>query len=143
MNAIRPMRMAWGLRAALYSTFGILWLSGVAWLLFHGVFEAVTEFGRVPSPWEPQLMRVHGLVAVPALFLLGWMNAIHIIPQWRQGRRRASGVSVTSAAALLAITGYMLYYFTGSAHDAASITHEVAGACAIVVALIHWWRLPQ
>jgi hypothetical protein len=140
MSAVRPMRMSAGLRAALYATFGLLWLSGCGWLALHEFFEPVTEFGPTPHPWEPVLLRVHGVIAVAGDFLLGWMSPVHVVERWRQRRKMTSGIVTAATAALLVLSGYALYYFTDRAHTASSMIHETIGAAAIVVALIHWRR---
>ena len=48
----------------------LLWLSGALWLLLDWVFPQRNEFGLLPNPWEAPLLRVHGLVAVAAVFLV-------------------------------------------------------------------------
>jgi hypothetical protein len=52
--------------------------------------------------------------------------------------KRVSGVGIASVAAILALTGYALYYTTDRLHDLAGATHEVLGGAAILLALVHW-----
>jgi hypothetical protein len=54
--------------------------------------------------------------------------------------KRVSGLAIASVAAVLALTGYALYYTTESLHDAAGVVHEVVGGAAILFALTHWRR---
>jgi hypothetical protein len=43
-------------------------------------------------------------------------------------------------ALLLILSGYALYYTTGSGHDAAALAHEAIGVLSPAAALAHWWR---
>src|SRR6201997_3509953 len=72
------IRMSAGLRAALFTSFGLLWLSGAVWLGVHFALEQPTPFGPLPNPWEPVLLKAHGLLAVAGVFLLGWGTADHL-----------------------------------------------------------------
>ena len=121
-------------------TFGALWLSGGYWLTLHYFFTQPSDFGPVQNIWAPTMLRVHGWVAVAAVFLLGWITATHVGVLWPYMIKRVSGVAVASAAAILALTGYALYYTTDQLHDMAGVAHEVLGVVAAFFALIHWRR---
>ena len=62
-------------------------------------------------------MRLHGLAAFAALFVLGALAAAHIPHGWRASHRlrwapqRASGIALCALAGALVLTGYLLYYF--------------------------------
>src|SRR5439155_6275596 len=58
------VRMSSPLRAAVFAGCALLWLSGAVWLVVHLTLEQPTPFGPLPSPWEPALLKVHGLLAV-------------------------------------------------------------------------------
>jgi hypothetical protein len=128
------------LRATLYGVAALLWASGAVWLVLHHVFPQSTSFGPLPNPWEAPLMRVHGLIAVCAVFLIGWMMAAHVMARWASARNRRSGLVLGGAALLLILSGYALYYTIGSPHDAAALAHESIGVLSPVAALVHWWR---
>jgi hypothetical protein len=128
------------LRATLYSVGALLWVSGAVWLVLHYVFPQSTPFGPLPNPWEARLMRAHGLIAVCAVFLIGWMMAAHVTARWASERNRRSGLLLGGAALLLILSGYALYYTTGSPHDAAALAHEAIGVLSPIAALAHWWR---
>jgi len=136
-GAVPPPRV---LRATLYGVGALLWLSGAVWLVLHYVFPQATSFGPLPNPWEAPLMRVHGLIAVCAVFLIGWMMAAHVTVRWASERNRRSGLVLGGTALLLILSGYALYYTTGSPHDAAALAHEAIGVLALAAALAHWWR---
>jgi hypothetical protein len=128
------------LRATVYAVAALLWVSGAAWLVLHYVFPQPTPFGPLPNPWEAPLLRTHGLVAVAAVFLIGWMMAAHVTVRWASERNRRSGLMLGGTALLLILSGYALYYTTGSAHDAAALAHEAIGVLSPAAALAHWWR---
>ena len=128
------------LRATLYGVGALLWVSGAVWLVLHYVYPQSTPFGPLPNPWEAPLMRAHGIIAVCGVFLIGWMMAAHVTARWASERNRRSGLTLAGAALLLIMSGYALYYTTGSPHDAAAFAHETIGVLSAVVALAHWWR---
>jgi len=133
-----PQRMSGGLRFAVLLIFGALWLSGCYWLLLHYFFARPSDFGTVEHPCSPAILRIHGWIAVGAVFLLGWITARHVSDRWPQTIKRVSGVGIASVAAVLALTGYALYYTTDRLHDFAGAIHEVLGGAAILLALAHW-----
>jgi hypothetical protein len=133
-------QMTAGLRAAVLTAGALLWLSGVVWLVLHYAFAQSSPFGPLPNPREPALMRVHGVLAVGAVFLLGWITAAHVKERWQSARKRLSGLTVAASAAVLAVSGYALYYTTGSPHTAAALLHEGLGVLSLLAGLAHWWR---
>jgi len=137
-GARAPMSPA--LRAAILTLGALLWLSGVAWLVLHFAFAQQTQFGPLPNPWEAVLMRLHGVLAVGGVFILGWIVAGHTIERWGSARKRLSGLLLVASAALLVASGYALYYTTGAPHEVASRAHEWLGAGSLLAALAHWWR---
>jgi hypothetical protein len=133
-----PRAMSRALRRTVVGTFAVLWASGSLWLVLHHLFPQQTAFGPAPNAWEAQLLRLHGWVAVAAVFLLGWLGGGHIIERWARPGQRLSGYVLCGAAAVLVLTGYALYYTTDRVHDGAALAHEVLGAAAILIALTHW-----
>jgi hypothetical protein len=133
--------MARGTRSAVLAAAALLWLSGAVWLVAHFVFPQRNEFGALPNPWEAPLMRVHGLIAVAAVFLFGWIGAGHIYARWSAAANRVSGLWLAGCAIVLVVSGYALYYSTGPAHESAAAVHEGLGLLAIVAAVAHWRRV--
>ena len=130
--------MSPALRRVIYTICTLLWLSGCAWLVVHFFFPVTTDFGPAPNPLEPWMLRLHGWVAVGAVFLFGWITSEHISDRWRKPHNRVSGLSLAAFVSILTISGYALYYTTDRLHDASAVAHEVLGALAIVFALAHW-----
>jgi heme A synthase len=133
--------MASWLRNSLYGSLGTLWLTGCAWLLLHGSFQRSTEFGSTPHPLQPVLLSVHGIVAVVAVFFVGWVAGTHIGANWATRFNRVSGLALLIAMGLLALTGWSGYYLTVESFRADVATvHEAIGVLAIAPALVHWAR---
>jgi|GEM_PF-1320559 len=128
------------LRTAIYAVAALLWLSGALWLILHYAFPQANVFGALPNSWEAPLMRVHGLIAVCGVFLIGWMTAAHVTARWSSQRNRRSGLALGGTALLLVFSGYALYYTTGAPHDASGFLHEAIGLLSPAAALAHWWR---
>jgi len=128
-------------RGAIFAVYGLLWVSGVLWLVLHFAFEQQTQFGPLPNPREPLLMRVHGLLAVAGVFLLGWVASGHVLARWASARNRLSGLVLAGSAVLLVASGYALYYTTGALHAGAALVHEWLGTASLLAALAHWWRI--
>lgn len=127
-------------RASVYAVAALLWASGALWLLLHYAFQQPSAFGPLPNTWEAPLMRVHGLIAVCAVFLIGWMTAAHVTTRWSSPRNRRSGLALGGATLLLVFSGYALYYLTGAAHDVSGFLHQGIGLLSPVPAIAHWWR---
>jgi uncharacterized membrane protein len=139
VNGVKINGMPKALRWSLYGVGAGLWLSGCVWLVLHLFFEAPTQFGIEPHPWESPLLLVHGVLAVPALYLLGWVTSRHVIDGWRMARRRLSGGLISGVLVFLALSGFALFFFTDDAVRAAvALLHEVIGVACLVPALAHW-----
>ena len=130
-----------GLRNWAIAIFGVLALTGYAWLTLHFGFAVPGEFGVAPHPAEAPLLTVHGIAALLATFLFGWIASAHIAVNWTPRRRRTSGLWLASLIAALALTGLANYYVTaGPWHDRTAVAHEVAGVVILLPALIHWFK---
>jgi len=128
-------------RAWIYGVLGLLWCSGVLWLVAHHLFPARGEFGDAPNRAEPWLLALHGAAAFATLWLCGWMWATHVRPWWRNGKRRTSGVLLSAATAILIASGYLLYY---AADDTLrhwiAVLHWVIGLLLGAIVLAHALR---
>jgi hypothetical protein len=119
-------------------------VSGVSWCVLHYFFAAQTSFGSAPNPAEPALLRIHGIAAIAAVFLLGGIATGHVAAAWDRARNRPSGLALSATAITLILSGYALYYITvDSLRAGVGIAHEAIGIAAIVVALVHWKRTPR
>ena len=114
--------------------------SGLAWLGTHYAdalgFTAGDELARVAR--EALAMKLHGAAAMATLIALGAMVAAHARPAWRLRRNRGSGSLVVATFAVLAATGYALYYFaTDDARPPLSLLHWVTGLALVVLLPVH------
>src|SRR5262245_46370698 len=107
-------------RRLAYTVLLALWVSGCVWMILNYFFATNGEFGPVPHPWQPGVLKMHGWIAVLSVFLLGWISSGHILERWRQPRNRLSGFSLAGLAILLTATGYALYYTTDQLHTVAA-----------------------
>lgn len=110
-------------------------------MLLHYLFQQPGEFGPMPHPWEPGVLRVHGILAVAGVFLFGWLSARHVVEAWWQRHQRNSGIALLSVIVALTLTGYALYYLSneGVRHSVA-VVHELVGALSLIFAVLHWHR---
>jgi uncharacterized membrane protein YfcA len=127
-------------RFALYIAGASLLATGGAWLLLHYGRGA----GELPHPLEAWSLRLHGLAAFAGLFVLGLLAAAHIPQGWRLSHRRrwagqrSSGVQLCVIGALLALTGYLLYYFASEAvRPALGWAHTIVGVTMGVLIASH------
>ena len=112
MAALRPVPInplhRWQ-RLGVYASIAVLTLSGLVWLLVHYAWGAGA--GELPHPLELWMIRLHGAFAMAGLFFVGTVASWHVPRGWQLARQRGTGAAVLSGLALLALSGYALYYF--------------------------------
>jgi hypothetical protein len=133
-------------RRLLFVCLALLVTTGGVWLSVHHLgWPAVAraEMEGLPSPWEHWLMQLHGAGVFVMFFLAGRVSAIHVKRGWRLERHRITGVMLVAALALLALSGYALFYLVSDdGRDALGLAHAAAGLlCAGV--LIGHRRFPR
>jgi len=135
-------RLARWQRIALYGVGALLLASGLPWLAVH--YTVGAGAGELPHPLEGWLMRLHGLAGFGALFMLGVLAAQHVPHGWRlsarhrYARQRGTGLLLCTLAALLALTGYALYYFAPEAvRPALGWLHTAFGVAIGALVLQH------
>jgi hypothetical protein len=126
----------------LYASGLALLATGVAWLWVH--YTVGAGAGELPHPLESWSMKLHGLAAFFGLFLLGALASAHIPQGWRMSGRhrwaqqRGTGIALAAAGGLLALTGYLLYYFAPeSIRPALGWVHAAIGVAMAAVILVH------
>jgi hypothetical protein len=105
-----PLRLSRRRRYTVYGIGGMLWLSGVLWLVFHYFLQSKGEFGATENPLEPWWLRLHAMMAFAALWTFGLVWGVHVVAGWRTGRHRLSGSITVALLGWLIATGYLLYY---------------------------------
>jgi len=127
-----------GQRRWLHGSFAVLFLTGVVWWGLHRWGEVETEFGPQPHPLNPWLLRVHGAAAMVALVVFGTLLGGHVRNAWRAGRNRTTGAGMVAFCAVLAVSGYALYYAGSEGfRAAASLAHLGFGLALPVVLVVH------
>ncbi len=168
MTRAHPRLPRWQ-RASLLVVALLLLVTGIVWLALH--YSVGSGAGELPHPLEAWAMRLHGLAAFGGLFLLGALAASHIPQGWRMSahgrpkrefppgetarsaggapfvgrhrwaQQRGSGVGLCVLGALLAATGWLLYYFAPeSVRPALGWLHAGAGAAMALLAAVHQRR---
>jgi hypothetical protein len=135
-------------RIALVVVATVLLGTGAAWLALHYTLGAGAA--GLPHPLESWLMRLHGLAAFAALFMLGVLAGSHIPQGWRHGnrqrrlRQRGTGMALCVLGALVVLTGYLLYYFAPDAvRPALGWVHSGIGTSMAALAVFHQLRKPH
>ncbi|MFN0314858.1 MAG: DUF4405 domain-containing protein [Burkholderiales bacterium] len=135
------MRLSFRHQAWIYSVFGVLFVSGALWVIFHYFVIIEGEFGPAIHPLQSWWLKIHGAAVMVFLFLLGTLLLSHMETAWRIGRNIPTGIAFVSFNVILVVSGYMLYYFGGeTARPVISLVHWVLGLAAPVIIGIHVWR---
>lgn len=133
-----PMRLGPRHELLVYLVGCLLVLSGAAWLIAHYAFAVKSEFGGEASPSEPLWLAFHGAAAMAALVVIGTLLPGHVSRAWKLKKNHRSGIAVLTIAALLAGTGYGLYYLGNeNTRPIISLVHWTAGLIATAVLLTH------
>ena len=134
------LRMPLRRRAAIYGVLGGLWLSGCGWLILDKFFSRPGQFGSTPHPWAAPLLLLHGIVAIAAMYLLGWVSARHIIRWWPGGLRRLSGGALSVFLVLLTLSGFALFFVSEDRWlRAAAVSHDILGLAVTLFGVQHWF----
>jgi hypothetical protein len=134
-------RLSRRISAALLATLALLWLTGALWLALHYLWAKPDEFGVIRHPLEAPTVLVHGIVALLALFLLGWFAGRHAGAAG-SGRRIASGWLLTLLLAALVMAGCAQLFVTSAAlQSALAVVHWVLGLALLLPVLVHARRV--
>lgn len=127
-------------RYTLYATLTVVVASGAWWLIAHygaGLFPALSD-DLVRAGQEGVALKVHGAAAMLTLIAFGAMLFQHAPRGWALARNRGSGTLVVASLALLALSGYALYYLvTDAGHSALSIAHWLTGLLLVPLIVVH------
>jgi hypothetical protein len=124
-------------RRLFYIVFGILWGSGALWVLIEWFKDP--ELGTARTVLQTLSMKIHGAVMLVFLAMLGTLLA-HVRRGWILKANRLSGCFNIGINALLALTGWLLYYITDdSARAWTSLIHWAIGLSALPLLYGHIW----
>lgn len=126
---------------AVYSSFVVLLLSGVVWLILDRWVRIAGEFGPEHHPAEHVSLILHAIGAYAFLVILGAMIPVHIPLGWNLRRNQISGAILLTIFALLSLTALGLYYVgEDTLRSSTSLIHWVVGLIAVPGLLIHVMR---
>lgn len=132
-----PRRHEW----LVYSTAGLLLITGGAWLLLDRFGKLEGDFGPEPSPYLPWLLLTHGVAAYGFTMVAAMLVPVHMKLGWSSGRNRRSGLLLVSISLFLVLTGLALYYSTAEGlRSAASVSHWAIGLALPVLIVVHLVR---
>ena len=122
-------------RLTIYAFGGVLWASGVLWLVLDQFFTRQEQFGRTPHPLEPPVLLIHGVLAIAGTYALGWISARHVLQWWTAGLRRWSGALFASLIVALSVSGFALFFVSDDQWQRVlKLTHESLGVAIILFA---------
>lgn len=140
-GVVRDLRLEPWHRRLLYSSFTVLGVTGIVWLMAQ-YWPLMTPFAPSVnglSRWSSWAMRIHGGAAMLALFIGGTLLNQHIRPGLKNLRNRRLGVSLITGFLILVISGYGLYYFApDEVHQWWSVSHWLTG---LIVTLVLPWHV--
>jgi hypothetical protein len=137
----RPGRLPRWQEWSVYTTFGLLIATGVAWLLLDPFVRVAGDFGPEHHPAERWMLVSHGVVAYAFLIVAGAMIPVHIILGWNTRRNLNSGLTLAGTCLLLAVTALGLYYLGDEiSRHWVSVVHWSVGLLAAPLLLIHALR---
>lgn len=141
MSARRPTRLPRWHEWSIYLGFGILLLTGLAWLAFDKWVRISGEFGPEHHPGQHLLIIIHGIVAYAFLIVVGALIPVHVKVGWSTARNKVSGLTTASLLGFVALTALGLYYAGGdTAREWSSLAHWIVGIVVAPALLIHVLR---
>jgi hypothetical protein len=121
--------------------FGLLALSGGCWLVLHYLLARPGEFGVLRHPLEATVLTAHGVIAMLAIYVSGWIGARHAQLNWMWPARRISGVALLATLAVASVSGLAQFFVVGErAQQMNTLVHEIAGVLLILALVGHWRR---
>ena len=122
-------------RRLFYIVFGILWGSGMLWLLIEWFKDP--ELGAARTLLQTLSMKVHGATMLVYVALLGTLIA-HIRRGTALKANRLSGFTMIALNGVLAVSGWLLYYVSDDTlREFSSLFHWTIGLIALPLLCAH------
>ena len=140
---MRPngMKLSYRHRFWFYSSFRILFLSGLLWVFVHYFKSYHNEIGQTTHPAESWALKIHGGAAMFTLVLLGTLIPLHMKKGWKAKINRKTGVILIGTNLILILTGYGLYYV--GRDDIRNMTSWIHTVLGIFLPLIIFWHIRE
>lgn len=104
------MRLPMLLRRLIYAVLAGSWLTGATFFVLSPFVEIEGEFGPEKHPWQSPILAAHGAFAFLMLLAIGAFWSNHVLIGLRGNRSRRLGITLIFATALMAMSGWVLYY---------------------------------
>ena len=138
MTSRRPTRLPRWHEWSIYISFGLLVVTGVAWLILDRWVRIEGDFGPQHHPAEHVMLILHGVAAYALLIVAGALIPVHIKVGWSIRRNFVSGVSVGVLLIVMSLTALGLYYLSSEGlRGVASVAHWLVGIVAVPALIIH------
>jgi hypothetical protein len=135
LREIIIMRIKAAFRFALYAAFGLLFATGIIWLVADQLKE---ESGDLWQQTAAYALMVHGGMTMVTLMFLGALVPSHIQRAWRAKKNRTTGIVSVIVYGLLIITAFGLYYLGSEAvRPWLSFVHVTVGLAVPVLLAVH------
>jgi hypothetical protein len=126
------------IRRTLYVIGIAVWITGVLYWTFDKYMLRHSDAGLSENPLQVWWLRLHAATATAAVWLFGYMCAVHVQRNWAGAVRRNSGALFVSVFALLTLTGYLIYYVEADRPLATLLQlHWTVGLFAPLAFLLH------
>jgi hypothetical protein len=117
----------------------LLWITGCLWLVLR--YYVQVEATSPPHPLQPGLLVVHGVLALAAVFFVGWLAGSSVGESWWQRVERGTAITSLAVLGVLIVTGICCYYVTSERmRTGIALVHETLGALIILPAIAYWLR---
>lgn len=113
-------------------------LTGIAWLALHFAPNGWIDEAR-SLHLQTESLKLHGAAAMLSLIAIGTLLIAHILPGLKNPQNRAAGILLLACAAILALTGWGLYYLGDE--DLRSWTSNVHIAIGVAAAIAFIWHV--
>ncbi len=128
-------------RRSLYSICAVLFVTGCLWAVLHYLPGVLGMDERTSMADAALAMKVHGAAAMLALVLVGAVLPRHVNHGLKNSLNKPSGIGMLSVLAMLAVTGYFLYYAGSETFRSMnSWAHLMAGLALPAVVAVHVLR---
>lgn len=140
-NGRSPNRLPRWQEWSIYLGFGLLFSSGVIWLLLEWFVRVTGEFGPEHHPGQHWSLIVHGIAAYFFMATIGSLIPVHIKLGWVLGGHRWSGSALAGTLLLLSLTALGLYYASDELlRNWTSVIHWSLGLLSLLAIVLHVLR---
>lgn len=134
------MKLSKDLKRTIYLLLGFLYISGTTEWLLRNFFQI--DRGMGPEPLDAQIwvLRLHGTLSLAVLMLIGYVLRAHVVPSWKAGRGKRTGLLLTIYLfALIGTVPFVLYLTDENMKFTVEQIHAYLGLILILPFISHLW----